>query len=166
MQVAQRTMVGLELVSVLARRALDHADRPAPLAELAAIPGVEQTFVHYVLRHLRVAGLVTSKRGVDGGWALTRPPHTIAVSEVVVALDGPLMAIDGDAPEASFAGGGADRLLAVLRHAVRDVLEAVTVADLANGTLPRAELEPGCQADARTAADGTSREAHSSAISS
>jgi len=135
MQVAQRTMVGLELVSVLARRALDHADRPAPLAELAAIPGVEQTFVHYVLRHLRVAGLVTSKRGVDGGWALTRPPHTIAVSEVVVALDGPLMAIDGDAPETSYSGG-ADQLLAILRNTVRDVLEAVTVADLANGNVP------------------------------
>jgi len=138
MQVAQRTMVGLEVTSVLARRAIDHPGRPTPLAELAAIPGVEQTFVHYVLRHLRIAGLVTSKRGAEGGWALTRPPHAITVADVVVALDGPLLAIDGDAPETAFSGGGADRLLSVLRHTVREVLDAVTVADLANGTLPTA----------------------------
>jgi Rrf2 family protein len=135
MHVAQRTVVGLEVAALLGRQAVDRPGRPTPLAELATIPGVEQTFVHYVLRHLRIAGLVTSKRGVDGGWALTRPPHTIAVSDIVVALDGPLLAVDGDAPETSYTGG-ADQLLAILRHAVREVLEAVTVADLANGNVP------------------------------
>jgi Rrf2 family protein len=136
MKVAQRTMVGLEVTSVLARRALDEPGRPTPLAELAAIPGVERTFVHQVLRQLRIAGFVTSKRGADGGWTLTRPADAIAVADIVVALDGPLLAVDGAAPPTSFAGGGADRLLRALRATVREVLDSVTIADLAAGALP------------------------------
>jgi len=136
MQVAQRTVVGLEVAIVLARKGAARPGRPTSLAELAAIPNVEATFVHHVLRHLRVAGLVTSRRGADGGWALARPPHAIAVADVVVALDGPLLAIEGDVSPEAFAGGGADQLLGALRHIVSDVLGAVTIADLANGTLP------------------------------
>jgi Rrf2 family protein len=136
MQVAQRTVVGLEIAVLLARRATDRPGRSTALAELAAIPNIEATFVHHVLRQLRVAGLVTSRRGADGGWALARPPHTIAVFDVVVALDGPLLAIGGDVPPDGFVGGGAERLLGALRQVMRDVLGAVTIADLASGTLP------------------------------
>ena len=143
MQVAQRTVVGLEVATVLARLAAERPGRATPLAELAAIPGIEPTFVHHVLRHLRIAGLVTSRRGADGGWALARPPETMAVSEVVVAMGGPLLAIEGDLPSVAVAGGGADRLLVALRHAVRDVLESVSVADLARGELPASLDGPG-----------------------
>ena len=136
MQVAQRTVVGLEVVVVLARLGAERPGRSTSLAELAAIPNVEATFVHHVLRHLRVAGLVTSRRGAAGGWALARPPSTIAVADVVVALDGALLAIDGDVAPDAFAGGGADQLLGALRHIVRDVLGAVTIADLVRGTVP------------------------------
>ncbi len=136
MQVAQRTVVGLEVVVVLARLGAERPGRSTSLAELAAIPNVEATFVHHVLRHLRVAGLVTSRRGAAGGWTLARPPSTIAVADVVVALDGALLAIDGDVAPDAFAGGGADQLLGALRHIVRDVLGAVTIADLVTGTLP------------------------------
>jgi Rrf2 family protein len=140
-------VVGLEVTAALAQLATERPSRPTPLAELSATTGVEATFVHHVLRHLRIAGLVTSKRGAEGGWSLTRPPEAIDASEVVVALDGPLLGVEGDAPPVAVGGGGADRLLVALRHTVRDVLESVTVADLANGTLPAAL---GALADAGT----------------
>jgi hypothetical protein len=46
--------------------------------------------------------------------------------------------------------GGADRLFSVIRHLVREVIDAVELADR--------------QADARTAAGASTRPAHSSAI--
>jgi Rrf2 family protein len=142
MHMAQRTVVGLEVAAALAQLATARPSRPTPLAELAATTGVEATFVHHVLRHLRIAGLVTSKRGAEGGWSLSRPPEAIDASEVVVALDGPLLGGAGEVPSVAV-GGGADRLLVALRHTVRDVLESVTVADLARGTLPAALGDAG-----------------------
>ena len=81
-----------------------------------------------------------------------------------MALDGPLFG--GRRRRArDVVPGGADQLLAVLRHAVREVLEAVTVADLANGNVPIAVGElvgagaqiapPDGQADARTGRPAT-----------
>ncbi len=135
MQIAQHAIVGLEVVAALARRSIEAPGRPTPLATLGAMPGVEPTFVHYVLRHLRIAGLVTSKRGAEGGWSLTRPPETISVAEVVIALDGPLVAIEGSVSGTPI-GTAADRLLATLRGSVRDVLDAVSIADLAGDASP------------------------------
>lgn len=47
-------------------------------------------FLQQVLRALQVAGLVTSRPGPTGGFALARPPEEITVLEIVEAMEGPL----------------------------------------------------------------------------
>ena len=42
---------------------------------------------------LKGAGLVKSKRGVSGGYYLARPPDTILLSQIVSAVDGPIVVI-------------------------------------------------------------------------
>ena len=43
-----------------------------------------------VLRELQVAGIVSSRPGPAGGFALARPPDQITVLQIVEAMEGPL----------------------------------------------------------------------------
>jgi len=87
------------------------------------------------------AGIVRSKRGVGGGYMLSREPEEILLSQIVSAVDGPITAGDFGAPHT---GGACDHegqcvLLAVWGHVgdqMRDLLDSFTlasVAEMANG---------------------------------
>jgi Rrf2 family protein len=113
--------------------------RPIKGEQLAAAQGIPQKFLENILADLRHAGLVRTRRGAEGGYALTRPAAEIAVADVLRAVEGPLAAVQGVRPEALRYGGAAARLPEVwvaLRANLRAVLERVTLADLAAGTLP------------------------------
>jgi Rrf2 family protein len=91
------------------------------------------------LHELRIARLVASQRGPDGGHRLARPAEQITVADVLRAIEGPLAAVRGEAPEALHYGGSAEPVQLVwiaLRTNKREVLEGVTFADLAAGHLP------------------------------
>jgi Rrf2 family protein len=100
---------------------------------------VPLNFLENILRDLRRAGIVESRRGQQGGYALARPAEEISVADVIRAVEGPLANVRGVAPEALEYPGAAERLRDVwvaLRANVRAVLEHVTLADLARGELP------------------------------
>lgn len=129
----------------------DYAIRAA--AELAAAPegqwvkteGVSNAqdiplpFLLNILAELRTAGLVKSRRGVDGGYQLARPAKELTVADIIRAVDGPLANIAGSRPEDVEYSGAAAALRdtwVALRASMRSVLEGVSLADLASGTLP------------------------------
>ncbi len=77
--------------------------------------------------------------GADGGYQLARPADDITVADVLRAVEGPLAAVQGIRPDQLAYGGAAERLPEVwvaLRASLRDVLEHVTLADIARGKLP------------------------------
>ncbi len=47
-------------------------------------------FVLKILRTLSQAGIVQSYRGINGGYALARPPAKITLLDVVEAMEGPI----------------------------------------------------------------------------
>ena len=49
-------------------------------------------FIGQIATKLRHAGLITSKEGSGGGYALAKPPHQINVGQVITILDGPIAA--------------------------------------------------------------------------
>lgn len=111
---------------------------------VATAQGIPLPFLLNILAELRTAGLVQSRRGVDGGYRLARPPETIMLADIIRAVDGPLANIAGSRPEDMEYGGAAETLRDVwvaLRATIRSVLETVSVADLAAGTLPPAVAE-------------------------
>ncbi len=57
------------------------------LAERARL---ELPTVSKLLKQLAHAGLVTSFRGVNGGYRLARAPQAITVAEIVTAMEGPI----------------------------------------------------------------------------
>ena len=80
-----------------------------------------------------------SQRGAEGGHRLNRPAREISVADVIRAVDGPLAAVRGERPETVTYTGPAEPLQRVwiaLRKNLRDVVEQVSLADLANGALP------------------------------
>ncbi len=60
---------------------------PVSVAEIAARTGISEKYMEKVIRRLKKAGLVLSKRGPKGGHALARPADSITVGDVVRALE-------------------------------------------------------------------------------
>ena len=65
----------------------------AQVADIAEANSISKKFLDHILTELRHAGLVYSKKGRGGGYALARPAHEIRVGAIVRALDGPLAPI-------------------------------------------------------------------------
>jgi Rrf2 family protein len=107
--------------------------------QIAQAQSIPVNFLENILRDLRRAGIVDSRRGQAGGYVLARPADETSVADVIRAVEGPLADVRGRAPEALEYPGAAEKLRDVwiaLRANVRGVLEQVTLADIASGELP------------------------------
>jgi Rrf2 family protein len=125
------------LRALLALAAADAPTVPGPV--LAAEQGLPLKFLEAILADLRRTGLVRTRRGAVGGYALARPAGEINVGEVVRAVDGPLAVVRGERPERAEYEGAAEHLQELwiaLRSALRIVLDEVTLAQLLSGDLP------------------------------
>lgn len=77
---------------VLAQLGLTHGqEKLAHIETLAKAEAVPANYLVQILNELRNAGLVVSKRGKQGGYALSRAPKKIALTEIVEAVDGELL---------------------------------------------------------------------------
>ena len=113
---------------------------PVKGEQLARAQGIPPKFLENILLELRHAGLVQSQRGAEGGYWLARPAGEITLAQVIRAVDGPLANVRGLRSEEVTFGGTAEPLRDVwvaVRASLRRVLEAVTLADVATGVLPR-----------------------------
>jgi Rrf2 family protein len=119
---------------------------------LASAQAIPAKFLENILADLRHARLVRSQRGSDGGYWLARPADEITLAEVIRAVEGPLAAVRGEAPEDVEYPGPAKDLQDIwiaVRAAVRGVVEHVTLADLASGNIPEEIRRMGDDPDAR-----------------
>ena len=115
------------------------SDRLVRAEAIATAQGIPQRFLENILSDVRHAGLVQSQRGAEGGHRLARPASEITVADMIRAVDGPLAAVRGERPESVTYNGPAEPLQRVwiaLRKNLREVVERVTLADLATGDLP------------------------------
>jgi Rrf2 family protein len=64
------------------------------LRDIAKREGISEKYLGQLIIPLRSAGLVSSKRGAEGGYQLSRPPEHITVREVVEALEGKVFVVD------------------------------------------------------------------------
>lgn len=132
-------------VDYAVRAALELAAAPEGVQvkaeRIAAAQAIPRKFLDTILQNLRQAGLVESRRGPDGGHHLARPAAEITIADVIRAVDGPLVGVSGRPPEAVEYTGPAEALRETwiaARASLRSVLEQVTLADVASGTLPSA----------------------------
>jgi Rrf2 family protein len=138
--------------AVRAMLELTGAEEPLSADVLGQRQDIPVAFLHKIFVDLRRGGLVTTHRGRDGGYRLSRPAAQITVADVLRAVEGPLADVHGNAPEDLVYRPGAEPVQEVwiaLRANVRDVLEGVTLADLERGRLPRRIASIAARADAR-----------------
>jgi Rrf2 family protein len=109
------------------------ADGLVKSERVAAAQDIPQKFLENILLDLRHAELVTSRRGIEGGYALARPAGEISVAEVIRAVEGPIATVRGERPDDVVYTGPAHALGSVwleLRTAMRGVLEETTLEEI------------------------------------
>jgi Rrf2 family protein len=135
-RVTAKSDYALRALVEIARRA---EDGPVSADELGRVQEIPRGFLQAILADLRRAGIVSAQRGPAGGWKLSQEPSDITVADVIRAVDGPLVSVHGDRPEAVKYKDSVAALQLVWiasRSALRDILENVTVAQLATDALP------------------------------
>ncbi|HUA06890.1 MAG TPA: Rrf2 family transcriptional regulator [Solirubrobacteraceae bacterium] len=114
-------------------------NKAVPAERIATSQGIPLNFLEHILSELRIAGVVRSQRGTDGGYRLAKQPHEITIADIIRAVEGPLATVRGGKPEEAEYPGVASQLPRVwiaVRKNLRNVVEHVTVADVASARLP------------------------------
>jgi Rrf2 family protein len=117
---------------------------PRKVDEVAQAQSIPVSFLENILTQLRSSGIVRSQRGPEGGYWLARPADEVTLADVIRAVEGPLVGVRGERPDEVEYVGSAESLREVwvaVRASLRQVLERVTIADVAAGTLPDAVLD-------------------------
>ena len=111
--------------------AQNNSSAPIPCSQLASQGKMPERFLLQILRNLVTHGILRSTRGVNGGYALVRPPEELSLLAVIEAIEGPL-----DSEELDVEGVPLDsrsRLNSALRRvtaSARGQLEAVKFSHL------------------------------------
>lgn len=99
--------------------------------ELAQAESIPANYLVQILNELRNSGLIVSRRGKMGGYALAREPRAISMLDIVRAVDGDVLELSGEGTGASGARthaiwrGIAKGLSENLRrHTVDDLMQA------------------------------------------
>jgi Rrf2 family protein len=105
------------------------------LGTIARATGAPESFLSKVLQELTRAGLITSRRGPAGGFAISSPGRFASVRDVVEAIDGPitLNACLGERPSCALRDWCmAHPIWARAQQALIEVLRNATIAELAS----------------------------------
>ena len=121
----------------------------AQVADIAETNSISKKFLDHILTELRHAGLVYSKKGKGGGYALARPAHDIRIGEIVRVLDGPLAPISCASVTAFRPCEDCDDLktcavrqvMVEARNAIANVLDHRTLAEMRALTDPPELIE-------------------------
>lgn len=144
MQLSTRARYAVMAMVELARRSCGDVAAPCgpvSLHEIATSQQLSLCYLEQLFGGLRRAGLVSSARGPSGGYRLARPPATISIGEIVVAVDEGLRATRC-APGSGGCMSGPDGapapcqthdLWAELGRQIGLFLDAITLADVLSG---------------------------------
>jgi FeS assembly SUF system regulator len=113
-----------------------HPDETHNAAEIALGARLPVPTVSKLLRQLAHEGLLTSQRGVKGGYSLARPPEEISVAAIIRVLEGPIALtacvteVPGECEHESQCPvrGHWNRI----NHAVREALDGISLSDMAS----------------------------------
>jgi Rrf2 family protein len=126
---------------------------PVKAESIATRQHISLKYLLDILRDLKRAELVRSKRGPDGGFTLSRPAAEISLADVFRAVDGPLADVHDESLRDLAYPAPAEQLPLVwmaIRGSLRRVLETVSVEDLVTGRLPAPVVELAAEYRAST----------------
>ena len=108
-------------------------------ADVSNATGIAPPTVSKLLKSLARAELVSSTRGANGGYQLTRNPNEISAADVIDALEGPVSITECSATDSHCdfeqvcsVGSAWKRINTAIRHALEDV----SLSDLLKSNQP------------------------------
>ena len=120
--------------------AVHAGESPIMIREIAEAVKASPVFLAKIFQLLNAAGLVTSVRGVVGGFKLSRGPERITLKEILEATEGPicvnLCVLDEKACDLSKTCS-AHQVWIGVRQSINDMLDRVTLKDIAGEQLKR-----------------------------
>lgn len=102
----------------------------AQIDHLARIEAVPANFLAQILLKLRDHGLIASRRGNHGGYALARSPDEISLYDILMAVEGQCLQLSGN-----FAGRSGRRLKQVwdeISHQLVEKTKSYTLDQLSS----------------------------------
>lgn len=107
-------------------------------AEIASTNNIPKKFLDAILLEMRNAGMLRSKKGPGGGYALARLPKDIRIGHIIRTLDGPLAPLSCASKSAYVPCQDCQDLEACavritmtkVRDAMSDILDRMTLQDM------------------------------------
>jgi len=136
------TVTGEYALRAAVHLAQRHPD-PMTSAEIAAATQVPPGYLSKIMQGLVRSRIVTSQRGLGGGFQLSRDPEKISVLDVIVAAGSPLQRIH-HCPLGLTSHTRLCRLHRLVDDAVKQIEDAFRAATLASLLPAKAGIEPLC----------------------
>lgn len=157
MKLTTRSRYGTRMILDMA---LNGQNGPVRIKDIATRQGVSVKYLEKLVRELKDAGFVRSRRGPHGGHELDMPLEAISVGDIVRALEGDLSLVEcsvGDEPCPRSAACLTRGVWMEAARAMHEKLDSITLADLVAGHLGCAAPQPADPA-APLAAQGCARD--------
>ncbi len=74
--------------------ALHYGNGPIALKDIAERQEISEKYLWQLIVPLKIAGLINSTRGPQGGYTLSKSPSEITLKDIITVLDGPLCIVD------------------------------------------------------------------------
>lgn len=133
--VSKKTQYTLRALYNLAGK---HGGSPVTIAEMAQEELIPKKFLEQILLVLKREGIVVSKAGCRGGYALARSPEQITAGEVIRLMEGPLAPLPC-ASETRFRKCdecvdvqtcGTRMVMREVRDAIAEILDRTSIAEI------------------------------------
>jgi transcriptional regulator, BadM/Rrf2 family len=115
--------------------AINYGEGPLSLKTIADRQYISEHYLEQLIATLRKAGLVSSTRGAQGGYVLSRSPEEITVGQVIRVLEGPLApvecVIDDEENVCDRSGYCPTRIVwKKVRDSINQVVDSITLQDM------------------------------------
>jgi len=103
------------------------------IKDISRRQAIPPRFLEQIFQDLKRAGLVTSKRGPRGGYALAINPEDIRVGDIVRALEGPIVlggGAEGNGNSDETSRVVTEKVFSELSNSVEACFDAITIQDL------------------------------------
>jgi len=129
---------------------LNYGQAVVRIQSISEQQNIPKRFLEQILNDLKSAGVVDSRRGVAGGYRLSKPPEQITLALVIRHIEGPLAPVSCVSEKfyarcscPDEARCGIRSVMQEVRDAIVKILEGVTVAEMC----ARVKLLQGAQAN-------------------
>ena len=121
-------------VKAMVELAINYGGAPLSIKTISKRQNISEYYLEQLFSPLRKAKLITSIRGAQGGYVLSREPKDITVAEIMYVLEGPIEIAECiDGVSCDHLDCCATRLLwAKIKNSIDDVMKSVTLQDIVN----------------------------------